>query len=242
ISGLLAGTYTVTITDANGCETTDGATIGEPDAALSSSAIATDVACFGEATGSIDLTVNGGTPGYSYLWSNGAITEDISGLIAGTYTVTITDANGCETTDEATVGQPDAALSASAVGTDALCNGDANGSIDLTVSGGTTAYSFIWSNGATTEDISGLTAGTYSVTITDANGCTTTASATVNEPAALMCTVALDNGVSVNGGNDGAATVNPTGGTAGYSYVWDNGETTQQAIALTAGTHSVTVT
>ena len=143
----------------------------------------------------------------------------------------------------ATIGQPDAALSSSAVGTDVGCFGEATGAIVLTVGGGTPGYTYLWSNGATTKDISGLTAGVYTVTITDANGCQTTDGATIGQPdAPLMCTVALENGVSVNGGTDGSATVNPTGGTMAYSYSWDNGETTQTALALTAGLHSVTVT
>ncbi|MGI9545060.1 MAG: hypothetical protein ACR2MX_17495, partial [Cyclobacteriaceae bacterium] len=241
-TGLNAGLHTVTVTDANGAETTCDVTIAEPPV-LSSSTTQVDVLCFGEATGSIDLTVSGGTPGYTFFWSTGETTEDISNLTAGTYNVTIIDANGCETTNSVTITEPAAALTSSTTQVDVLCFGEATGSIDLTVSGGTPGYTFLWSTGATTEDISGLTAGTYDVTITDANGCETTDSVTITEPPMpLMCSVALDMGVSVNGASDGAATVTPTGGTSGYTFLWDNGETTQTATSLDAGVHTVTVT
>ncbi len=148
---------------------------------LAGSAIATDALCNGAADGSVDLTVSGGTAPFTYAWDNGETTEDISALAAGTYNVTITDANGCTATASAVVGEP-TLLAGSAVATDALCNGAADGTVDLTVSGGTAPFTYAWSNGETTEDISTLAAGTYNVTITDANGCTATASATVNEP------------------------------------------------------------
>ncbi len=180
ISGLSAGTYTVTVTDFNGCTTTASATVTEPDP-LTATAVATPETCNEDDDGSIDLSVSGGTTPYGYSWSNGATTEDISGLSAGTYTVTVTDFNGCTTTASATVTEPDP-LTANAVATPETCNEDDDGSIDLSVSGGTTPYGYSWSNGATTEDISGLSAGTYTVTVTDFNGCTTTASATVTEP------------------------------------------------------------
>ena len=151
---------------------------------MAGSAVATDALCNGDSTGSIDLTVTGGTAPFTYTWDNGATTEDISTLAAGTYNVTITDANGCTATASATVGEP-TLLAGSAVATDALCNGDSTGSIDLTVTGGTAPFTYAWDNGATTEDISTLAAGTYNVTITDANGCTATASATVGEPTLL---------------------------------------------------------
>ncbi|TMM55948.1 T9SS type A sorting domain-containing protein [Maribacter algarum] len=242
-TSLAQGLHTVTVTDANGATSDCEITIGGPSAALAASTTQVDVLCFGESTGSVDLTVTGGTTAYTYSWSNGATTEDLTDVAAGTYDVTITDANGCETTASATVNEPAAALSGSAVATDVLCFGESTGSVDLTVTGGTTAYSYLWSNGATTEDLTDVAAGTYDVTITDANGCETTASATVSEPTAVLtCSVMLDNGVSVNGASDGSATVTEVGGTSGYTYSWDNGENTQTAIALNAGVHVVTVT
>ncbi len=241
-TALNAGLHTVTVTDANGAQTSCDVTIGEPDV-LQIGLVPTGVLCFGEATGAVDLTVSGGTAPYTYLWSNGAATEDISGLTAGTYAVLVTDVNGCEASMDVMVGQPDAPLALSAQAVDVLCFGEATGSIDITVSGGTAPYTYSWDNGATTEDISSLVAGTYNVTVTDANGCEETESVTIIQPdEELTCSVALDMGVSVNGASDGAATVDPMGGTAPYTYAWDNGETTQQATGLNAGLHTVTVT
>ncbi|MCB9332824.1 MAG: SprB repeat-containing protein [Lewinellaceae bacterium] len=133
------------------------------------------------ATGSINLTVSGGTPTYSYAWTGGATGQNPANLSAGTYTVTVTDANGCTATTSATVTEPPGlSLSASANPTD--CNGAATGSINLTVSGGTPTYSYAWTGGATGQNPGNLSAGTYTVTVTDANGCTATTSATVIEP------------------------------------------------------------
>jgi hypothetical protein len=167
----------VTVTDANGCTANAAATVTEPAAALAASAVATDVLCFGAATGTVDLTVTGGTGPYSYLWSNGATTEDLTGLVAGSYSVTVTDANGCTANAAATVTEP-----AQLVATEShtpTCLGTPDGAIDLTVAGGTAPYSYLWSNGATTEDLTGLVAGLYSVTVTDANGCIANAAATI---------------------------------------------------------------
>ncbi len=126
------------------------------------------------------MTVSGGTSPYSFAWADGPTTEDRSGLAAGSYSVTVTDANGCTATAGATIAQP-TQLTASATKTDVTCQGG-QGSIDVTVTGGTTPYSFKWADGPTTEDRSNLAAGTYSVTVTDANGCTATTGATISQP------------------------------------------------------------
>ena len=120
--------------------------------------------------GAINLTVSGGTSPYTYSWSNGATTEDLTGLAAGIYTVTITDANGCTTNLPVTVGTDMSTITVIPVVTNTICTASL-GAINITVSGGTSPYTYLWSNGATTEDISGLKSGTYTVTITDANGC-----------------------------------------------------------------------
>lgn len=134
--------------------------------------IVTDVKCYGSSTGAIDLTVTDGTAPYAYLWSNGATTEDISGIPAGTYSVTITDANKCVAHVESIiVAQPLTEVKATAVVTNISVFGAKDGAIDLTPTGGIAPYTFLWNTEATTEDISGLEPGTYSVTITDANGC-----------------------------------------------------------------------
>ncbi|MBK7709998.1 MAG: SprB repeat-containing protein [Bacteroidales bacterium] len=241
ISGLNAGTYSVTITDANGCTTSASATVNENAAPINTSTVVTNVTCNGDADGAINLTVTGGTPPYSFSWSNGDATEDISGLSAGTYNVTITDNDGTTANASATVSEPSALNTATNV-TDASSVGASDGAVDLTVTGGTAPYSFSWSNGATTEDISGLNAGTYSVTITDANGCTTSASATVNENAAAINTSTAVTNVTCNGDADGAINLTVTGGTPPYSFSWSNGDATEDISGLSAGTYNVTIT
>jgi P2-related tail formation protein len=185
---LTAGNYSVTITDANGCSTSSSFTLTEPALLVSSGVAATyvcgtNVSCNGANDGSINLTVTGGASctAYTFNWSNGATTEDVSNLRAGTYSVTVTDANGCSTSKQLHAHRASATAQQRrsrnlCLRNECLCNGANDGSINLTVTGGAacTAYTFNWSNGATTEDVSNLTAGNYSVTITDANGCSTT--------------------------------------------------------------------
>ncbi|MDB5257893.1 MAG: large protein, partial [Chitinophagaceae bacterium] len=148
-----------------------GLTMTEPAPITVASSI-TDVSCNTGSNGAITLTtVSGGTGPYTFLWSNGAATQNISGLTAGSYSVNITDANGCPQSFNFTVNEPPPITITSSV-TNVTCNGGSNGAITLnTISGGTAPYTFLWSNGATTQNVSGLVVGAYSVTITDANGC-----------------------------------------------------------------------
>ena len=175
LTGLGAGTYELTVTDANGCEVSidGGVEITEPNILEIAIDATADASCNGATDGSIDITVSGGTAPYSYAWSNGATTEDLAGLGAGTYELTITDANGCEAKIDGGVEitEPNILEIAIDATADASCNGAADGSIDVTISGGTAPYTYAWSNGAATEDLSGLGAGTYELTVTDANGC-----------------------------------------------------------------------
>ncbi|MBK8192265.1 MAG: SprB repeat-containing protein [Lewinellaceae bacterium] len=171
--------------------------------------------CNGFATGAINLTATGGTGQKTFVWSNGQTTEDISGLTAGTYTVTVTDANGCTKTTSATITQP-TPIVLSAAPTAALCFGAADGSINLTVTGGTPSYTYLWTNGFTGQDPGGLIAGTYTVTVTDANGCTKTTSATVTQPTALALSTTQTN-VLCNGASTGAINLTVTGGSPTYT-------------------------
>ncbi|WP_338648448.1 gliding motility-associated C-terminal domain-containing protein [Flavobacterium sp. KS-LB2] len=239
LAAVVAGTYNVTITDANNCTTTASATVTEPANALEASATTTAVLCKG-GNGMVDLSVSGGTAPYTYLWSNGALSQDLAAVVAGTYNVTITDANNCTTTASATVTEPANALEASATTTAVLCKGG-NGMVDLSVSGGTAPYTYLWSNGATSQDLAAVVAGTYNVTITDANNCTTTASATVTEPANALEASATTTAVLCKGGN-GMVDLSVSGGTAPYTYLWNNGATSQDLAAVVAGTYNVTIT
>ncbi|WP_164489837.1 SprB repeat-containing protein [Runella sp. SP2] len=204
------------------------------------SAAATNATCFGTATGSVNLTPTGGTPNYTFLWSNGATSEDISNVAAGNYSVVVTDAKGCTASTSATVGQP-SQLIASIARTPISCNGLANGSLNLTVTGGTPNYTFAWSNGATTEDLSGLSTGVYSVTVRDANGCTVTQSDTITQPTVLQLSTTQVN-VKCHGAATGQIDLTVTGGTAPYTYQWSNSATTQDVTGLSVATYTVTVT
>jgi hypothetical protein len=178
-SGLSAGTYNVVVKDANNCTAaSQSVTITEP-AALVLSEIHTNVSCNGGSNGSIDLGVSGGTPGYSYSWSPGAATsQDLSGLSAGTYTVTVTDANGCTAMKGVTITQPSLLTCSVTPASAVICAGGLQ-TFTANSSGGTPNYTYLWNTGATTQSITAGAAGSCSVTVTDANGCTTSCSATL---------------------------------------------------------------
>ncbi len=239
IGNLSAGTYTLTVTDANGCTANRSFTVGQPSA-IAASAQVTDVACEGDATGAINLSVSGGVSPYSYLWSNGATTQDISDLVAGDYTVTITDSNRCATTRSFTVGAG-STITVSGTANAAACNNEATGSVDISVSGGTAPYAYRWSNGATTQDISGLAAGTYTVAVTDANGCMQSGSFTVDQPGDVNLAITAPT-ITCGGTATGSITVLPSGGTPPYTYQWSNGAVTPEITNVPAGLYMVTVT
>ncbi len=244
LTSIPAGTYTVTVTDTLGCTSSSTISVTEPPVSLSATSSSPQaVSCFGGSNGAIDLTVTGGTPAYSYNWSNGNTVQDLTGLAAGSYTVTITDANGCTYIHSSSVSQPASALSTNINIQQVSCFGWNNGEIDLTVNGGTTAYTYNWSNGSTTEDINGLAAGTYSVTVTDANGCTSSESATISQPAApLSGATQVTSNISCFSGNNGSIDLTATGGTAPYSYAWNTGANTEDISNLSAGIYIVTIT
>ncbi|MFN0187527.1 MAG: gliding motility-associated C-terminal domain-containing protein, partial [Bacteroidia bacterium] len=242
-SNLSAGTYTVTTTDANGCTATSNTTVTQPSAALSSSSTKTDVNCYGQSTGSITVIPSGGTSPYTYLWNNGNTTSTLNSIAAGTYTATITDAKGCTSTRIVTISQPLAALSVTNSLTHINCYNQSTGVINTTVTGGTSPYTYLWSTGATTANLSGLPTGTYTLTVTDSKGCTQTNTNTINQPSApLNATVASTNNVGCFGGNSGSINLNVTGGVTAYTFQWNTGATTQNLSGLSNGSYTVTVT
>ncbi|KAF2513776.1 T9SS type A sorting domain-containing protein, partial [Flavobacterium zhairuonense] len=241
-SGLAPGTYTVTVKDANLCQTTATVTITEP-AALVATASKTDVSCNGDNNGTATVNATGGTGVYSYAWSpSGGTAATATGLAPGTYTVTVKDANLCQTTANITITEP-ALLASTAAATNVTCYGANNGTATVNTTGGTGAYAYLWSpSGGTAATATGLAPGTYSITVTDANGCQTLNNITIAEPAVLAATTTKTD-VSCNGGSNGSATVNATGGTGAYSYAWSpSGGTAATATGLSAGTYTVTVT
>jgi gliding motility-associated-like protein len=240
-NGLTNGTYTVTVTDQNGCSATNSVVINQPPQLTTVMGPTTNLTCNGSANGSTTVTANGGTPGYSYTWSNGSHNTTITNLTAGTYKVTVTDNNGCTATNSVTITQPNI-LTASIARTNVSCFSGNNGSATASASGGTVPYNFHWSNGSNTNVISNLTAGTYSVTVTDNNGCTASASVNITQPVLLTTTMSVPVNVSCFGGNNGSASVTPAGGTSPYTYNWSNGTHNGTATGLVSGTYTVTVT
>ena len=240
ISGLRAGEYGVTVTDNNGCIKTAAVKVDQPSR-LVLSTTNTPVKCFGGNDGSATVTASGATAPYTYKWSNGATTPTASGLNAGEYGVTVTDANGCQQTTSVQVGQPTLLLLTPS-SSPAKCFGGSDGSASVTASGATAPYTYKWSNGATTASISGLTAGEYGVTVTDANGCVKTATIKVDQPATLLTLTTATSPVKCFDGTDGSASVVASGGGTTYAYSWDTGAATAAITGLRAGEYGVTVT
>jgi hypothetical protein len=224
----------------------------------------TDILCYqGENNGTADVTVYGGTAPYTYSWvaldggtGLNPTAEDQSGLSPGTYEVTITDSNTTYDPDTetdvsdpysvtltVTIGEPTELIVASTSFTEPLCNGDANGTATVNVSGGTAFYSYSWNTSPvqTTQTATGLTAGTYTVDVLDANGCTTQATVTITEPPVLEAEIDPTSPLCF-GDDNGSATVVVTGGTAPFTYLWSDGQTSTTATGLSAGNYSVTVT
>ena len=173
-TGLASGSYSVTITDHAGCTSSASVTITQPATVLSSTISSqNNVNCFGQLTGSASVLASGGTAPYTYSWNTSPVqhTSSVSGLSAGTYSVIVTDYKGCTSMTSATITQPSLALSISNTFIDVTTSGGSNGSITLTVTGGTSPYSYLWSNGATTQNLVNIPAGVYSVVVTDAHGC-----------------------------------------------------------------------
>jgi gliding motility-associated-like protein len=237
-TGLPAGAYTVTASDNNGCTATQTASISQPPA-LSVNVGTTNATCFGNSNGTATATGSGGTPGYTFAWSNGATGPVATGLPAGAYTVTVSDNNGCTVTQTASISQP-SLLTASANATGVTCSGDSDGTASASGNGGTTPYTIFWSNSGNGPLITGLSAGTYTATVTDGNGCTSEASATVGSPPPLNVSVSATD-ETANNANDGTASATPSGGTPGYNYAWSNGANTATISNLPPGAYTVTV-
>jgi len=272
------GSYTITITDANGCLASSNIQVNQPPP-LVASAVNSSALCNGSSDGSITVTASDGTSPYNVSWT-GAITGDpvgteisvsnggyqITSVIAGNYTITVTDANGCTTQTTSTVTQP-IAISASATNTAALCNGSADGTIIVTSNDGTPIYNVSWTgpvsgdpagNEITTSGgnytITGVSSGTYIITVTDANGCTTITTSTITEPTSVTA-LATNLAVLCNGGTTGSVTGLASGGTAPYDMSWSGPNTGNPAgdeintdggsytvNGAPAGTYTITIT
>ncbi len=241
-TGLSAGAYTCTVTDANGCTIQKSVTITSPST-LQASSVQTDVSCFGESDGSATISATGGGGTYTYTWSpvNGS-EASLSGLSAGNYACTIKDQLGCTVTKSITINQPDA-INATAVTTNVSCFGAADGSATLVPAGGTPAYTYSWApSGGTGSVASGLTPGSYTVTIKDSKNCSATKSVNITQPLALEATTDVIN-AKCFADNSGSIAVKVTGGTSPYNYNWNPPVVTgPNATSLFSGKYTVIIT
>lgn len=251
IAGLEFGDYSLTITDSNNCETDYIFPLSNPDP-FDVQSVVTAVSCFGNDNGTIDLSVSGGSPNYTYGWTGpngfGSTLEDINSLEPGNYSVTITDANGCEESQDFIIAEPTEIL-ANPVITNISCGGLTDGAIDLNASGGTPGYSYDWSGpdgfSSVNEEITGLDNGSYNLTITDSNSCTEDFTFDITEDPPLELNAIITD-VDCNGANNGEIDLSITGGIPNYDIAWlgDAGFTasTEDISNLAPGDYSVTVT
>ncbi len=238
ISGLNAGVYSVIVRDASGAEISLQDTIQQPPQ-ISISGNTTAASCNGLADGAIDVTVSGGTGDYIFLWDSGATSEDLKALVSGNYSLQVTDSAGCSATARFTVGNISSIrITSSLVKPD--CN-DTNGSIDISVTGGKSPYTFEWSDGSTAEDLQNAGAGLYTVIATDSAGCYEKAAFLLRENNTLVVT-GTTVATSCSDDASGLIDVAVSGGTSPYLFTWSNGGTTEDISGLTSGFYTVTVT
>jgi uncharacterized protein (DUF2141 family) len=248
-STLAAGTYTVGVQDANGCKTSMSVTLSQPASALSGSTSQINVTCNGLSDASITLTPSGGTSSYSYSWTGpgtySSTTQSPSSLAAGNYTYTITDSKKCTYSKTVTITEP-GALGISSTLKQVDCKGNSTGSITVSGSGGTGSYSYNIGGGTygTSNVFSSLTAGSYTIGIKDANGCTKSASVTITEPSSVLSVSSTSTtNVDCKGGSTGSITVSGSGGTGPYTYKKGSGSysSTNTFGGLATGTHTIDV-
>ena len=242
--GLCPGNYICTITDADGCQTTVSAIVTQPTVLEAAINLTGNVSCNGYSDGFAEVSPSGGIAPYTYLWDNGAGSQvTANNLLAGTYTVTVTDANGCVTTAATIITEPTPlALTSTTINVD--CFGNCNGSASVIASGGSGGNTYQWDDPtfATTAVVNNLCAGTYTCLITDANGCTISETVNITQPTQIGMSVSI---TDANCGFDnGSACVNIFGGTTPYVYQWNDAlaQTTACASNLVANCYTVTVT
>ncbi len=246
ITGLTAMTYYYIVTDKKGCTYSNSIPVTQPTQSLTVVSSKLDVNCFGESNGKVNLTVTGGTIPYTYTWKNSLYNlsdtnKDLIGYPSESYTYLVKDGNDCKQTGTVIVNEPPK-LTSTITGVNILCKGGNNGSVNLTVNGGTTSYQYTWNNFQVTEDLSSLIAGYYEVEITDAHNCITHNNITLTEPQDTLSYTFEKQNVLCNDGHDGKISIDVEGGTFPYFYSWSNGDTLAKIKELTAGDYTFVVT
>jgi len=239
VENVPAGIYTVAVSDLNGCVKTADVQVFEPDGMVTSIA-QTDLNCFDSNDGTATVDVTGGNAPYTYIWSNDDDQQTTSNLEASSYEVTVTDQTGCTRLDSVSINAP-APVLISLLPSDVLCFGDSSGSVVSTVQGGTMPYTYQWNNGQDTPDLPGVTAGSYCLTVLDANDCAATACTDVGEASEIILTTQTVN-AGCNGGTEGGIDLTVQGGTPPYQYLWDNGQTDEDITNLAFGNYAIVVT
>lgn len=250
ITNVPAGTYTVYYSDAGGCVFSETVNIIQPGPISITSVQTKSAQCYGDASGSATVYVNGGTSPYSFTWqpSPGVTsTNSVGGLLAGSYTVSVTDANSCPSqTTSFSINQPSDII-ITITSTNVSCFGGNDGAAMGNASGGAGFYNFSWVTGTSTVGtnpyVSGLSAGNYTLFVTDINGCSKSLDIDIGEPPPLTVLIVNTKSVSCNGGADGSISVMGGGGVGGYTYQWNPGGFSTSTISnLQAGTYTVFVT
>ncbi len=238
---LSAGTYSITVTDNNNCQASDSVVITVPPP-LTVALTSKNINCFGGNSGTALAVGGGGTVPYNYLWSNGDTTPLADTLTAGTYTVTLTDRSGCTIVDSTPVTEPSEIIVTTTV-VDASCYGYTDGTGTVNAAGGTPPYNYLWSDSQITPTATGLSAGTYAVTVTDDSNCVAVNSATVGQPDSFSITITTTDVTCFNG-SDGTAAASVLGDTVNYTFLWNlqPAQSTAHATGLSAGSVSVAVT
>ncbi len=229
-----------TVTDANGCTKTGVVRVGEPSV-LSIELTASSVSCYGLANGSVSISaIGGGVPPYSYQWSNGYSSNNLVGVGAGSYSLLVTDTNGCTASSTVVVTEP-ALLNVGIIANNVEC-GVSQGSLMANTYGGNTPYSYMWSNGGISETLSGVSSGSYSLTVTDANGCMATATSQISVVGMLSAYIEEVNPISCFGASDATLTVTSVYAQQPVIYQWSSGQSGPAIYGVDAGLYVVTLT
>lgn len=240
-SGLAAGTYDVTVSDSDNCTAVNSYEVMQPETAVEAGISVINQPNCGNQDGELSAFATGGTPNYSYLWTDGSNSAVLTNIGSGIYTVTVTDMNNCTSTSTVTLEDNDGITLAANDVINNMCFGESEGSATISASGGTGMYSYNWSNGGTNQTENNLPAGDYTITVTDESNCTGEISIEITEPAAFEANETLMD-ITCNGAENGSIQLNATGGTGELSYVWNTGDTGDAITDLIPGIFSVTIT